>query len=66
MEVRSVVVIDVILGILGGIVGLVVGLLGGVIGLVVGALGLALGLTLVVLVSVFILAPLALIFGLVI
>jgi len=59
-------VIDVILGILGGIVGLVVGLVGGVIGLVVGAVGLVLGLTLVVLVGVFILAPLALIFGLVI
>ena len=58
-------VIDVILGILGGIVGLVVGLVGGVIGLVVGAVGLALGLTLVFLVGVFILAPLALLFGLV-
>jgi hypothetical protein len=60
------VVVDVILGILGGIVGLVVGLVGGVIGLVVGAVGLVLGLTLVVLVGVFILAPLALLFGLVI
>ena len=59
-------VIDVILGILGGIVGLVVGLVGGVIGLMVGAVGLALGLTLVGLVGVFILVPLALIFGLVI
>ena len=59
-------VIDVVLGILGGIVGLVVGLMGGVIGLVFGAVGLVLGLTLVVLVGVFILAPLALIFGLVI
>lgn len=59
-------VIDVDFGIICEIFGLVVGLLGGVIGLVFGAVGLALRLTLVALVGVFILAPLALIFWLVI
>jgi hypothetical protein len=57
-------VVEVILGIIGGIVGLVVGLVGAVIGLVVGGVGLAIALTVIVLVGLFVVAPLVLIFGL--
>ena len=57
--------VDFILGIIGGIVGLVVGLVGAVFGLVVGGVGLAIALTVLVLVGLFIVAPLVLLFGLV-
>jgi hypothetical protein len=57
--------VDFILGIIGGIVGLVVGLVGAVVGLVVGGVGLAIALTVLVLVGLFIVAPLVLLFGLV-
>ena len=57
-------VVEVILGIIGGIVGLVVGLAGAVIGLVVGGIGLAIALTVIVLVGLFVVAPLAILFRL--
>ena len=55
-------IIESILGLLGGIVGLVVGILAGVFGLVVGLLGAILGLAVAGIVVLFLAVPLAVLF----
>jgi hypothetical protein len=61
----SMALVEFILGIIGGIIGLAVGLVGAVIGLVVGGVGLAIALVVIALVGVFVVAPLVILFGLV-
>jgi hypothetical protein len=56
-------IIEAVLGIIGGIVGLALGLVGAVVGLVMGGIGLVVGLFVVGFVLLVVVAPLVLVFG---